>query len=160
LAELAHHYSEAARTGGSIDKAGTYMRRAGEVAMRLAGYEDAVRSYQRALDLLPSHQSPEERVRCELLLALGRAPLRPGDPAGARQRSLQAAELARHLGLHEHFARAALGFGWWLRMGVVDTECIALLTEALGRLDDEDSALRSRLMARLAAMLYWIPGSF
>src|SRR5712691_1499575 len=71
LAELAHHFSEAA-AGGDVGKAIDYARRAGERASRLLAYEEAVRLFQLALGTLES-KAPADEMRCGLLLALGDA---------------------------------------------------------------------------------------
>jgi len=159
LSELAYHFVASGPHPGDEARAFLYARWAGDRALQHCAYEEAVRWYQRARALQGAQPAWDDRIRCELLLALGEAQMRAGDTVGARECALQAAEVARRLGLHEHFARAALGFGWWFRIGVVDAECIALLTEALGHWENGDSSLKSRLMARLAAALYWIPGS-
>ena len=159
LSELAYHFVASGPGPGDQARAFLYARWAGDRALQHCAYEEAVRWYQRARALHAAQLAWNDQIRCELLLALGEAQMRAGDTVGARERALEAAEVARRLGLREHFARAALGFGWWFRIGVVDAECIALLTEALGQLEDGDSPLKSRLLARLAAALYWLPGS-
>src|SRR4029077_167792 len=68
---------------------------------------------------------------------------------------LCAADLARTSQLPAHLGRAALGYGGrfpWLRAGT-DTRLVPLLEEALAALVEEESALRVRLMARLAGAL-------
>lgn len=52
LAEIAHHYFEAAFGDGAVDKAVEFCQRAGDLALRLLAYEDAVAHYRRALDAL------------------------------------------------------------------------------------------------------------
>src|SRR5215471_9550039 len=64
LAELAHHFFEAA-AGGQAGKAVGYAERAGQRAMTLLAYEEAVRLFRMALAALGPGQSPEEdRARC------------------------------------------------------------------------------------------------
>src|SRR5262249_45204618 len=76
LAELAHH----AVDGGDVQRAVLYARRAGDHALALLAYEEAVRLYQLGLDQLePGGGS--QRERCELLLALGHAQVRAGEAA-------------------------------------------------------------------------------
>ena len=71
----------------------------------------------------------------------------PGTRSCAPRRSLAAAGLAERLG------RAALGYGgrWVWTKGRGDPHLLPLLEEAVKTLPSEDSALRARLLARLAA---------
>ena len=48
MAELAHHFFEAA-PGGDVDKALEYAQRAGERALKLLAYEEAARFYELSL---------------------------------------------------------------------------------------------------------------
>jgi DNA-binding SARP family transcriptional activator len=149
LAELAHHYFQAGPTGNP-QKAYDYARRAGDRAARLFAYEEAVRLYQLAIRKLGSGAANDEE-RCRTLLALGGAQLRGGDEATAKETFLAAAELARGVGDAEALAHAALGYGsqyWSAARG--DRRLIPLLEEALSSLEKGDSALRARVMARLA----------
>jgi eukaryotic-like serine/threonine-protein kinase len=154
LAELAHHFFEAA-AGGDGQKAVAYARRAGSRAVELLAYEEAVRLYEMALEALGPDSAATARGRCELLLALADAKGRAGDSPGAKTSFLQAAELARSAGLPEALGRAALGFGGrfvWDR-AMSDERLVPLLQDALAALGEVDSALRVRLLSRLAAAL-------
>jgi eukaryotic-like serine/threonine-protein kinase len=98
--------------------------------------------------------------RCELCLQLGNAAWRAGDGRSARASFEEAARIARRLDAPELFARAALGYvtglgGFLLfaRFEVGDTGA-DLLEEALERLPVDDSALRARILARLAVEMY------
>lgn len=149
LAELAHHFYEAAPGDGG-DRAVDYAGRAGDRAVRLLAYEEAVRLYELGLEALEG--SADEAIRCELLLACGDAQTRAGDTPGARSTFLTAADIARRRQMPDRLARAALGYGgrfvWARAWG--DTHLVPLLQEALAVLPEEDSALRVRLLARLA----------
>jgi hypothetical protein len=95
-------------------------------------------------------------LRCDLQLALGDAQSRAGGRAAAQAAFMQAARRARDLGATHYLARAALGYGsGGVQTGLVDERLIALLEEALAALGDEESALRVRLLGRLAMELYW-----
>jgi DNA-binding SARP family transcriptional activator len=149
LAELAHHYFEAG-PAGDPEKAYDYARRAGDRAARLFAYEEAARLYVHAIRMLAS-VSGKDVERCATLLALGGAQLRGGDEEASKQTFLEAAELARRVGEAESLARAALGYGsqyWQAARG--DRRLIPLLEEALSALDERDSPLRARVMARLS----------
>jgi tetratricopeptide (TPR) repeat protein len=154
LAELAHHFIEAA-PGGDVDKAVAYTWRAGDRAMSLLAYEEAVRLYQLGLQAEELRGSVDVDDRCELLLALGDAQTRVGDAAAAKQSLLQAADIAKKRKMPERLARAALGYGGrfvWARSGD-DPHLVLLLEDALAALGEEDSPLRAKLLARLAGAL-------
>jgi tetratricopeptide (TPR) repeat protein len=146
LAELAHHYFTAV-PDGEPGKALEYARRAGDRAASQLAYEEAVRLYEMALTLVG-----EDAARCELLLALGDAQARAGDMPAAQRAFRTAADLAEQLGLREQLARGALGYGgrlvWEVSRG--DVHHVPLLERALAAIGDEDSALRVKLLARLA----------
>jgi DNA-binding SARP family transcriptional activator len=153
LAELAHHFIEAA-PGGDVDKAVEYGRRAGDHAAALLAYEEAARLYEMALDAVGLSTSADEPTRCGLLLALGDAQARGGESTSWKETFAQAAELARRLSAPEQLARAALGYGGrfvWFRAGS-DRRLIPLLEHALDALPGEHP-LRPRLLARLAGAL-------
>jgi tetratricopeptide (TPR) repeat protein len=154
LAELAHHFFEAA-AGGDGQKAVVYARRAASRAVDLLAYEEAVRLYEMALEALGPASAATARSRCGLLLALADSKGRAGDSSGAKASFLQAAELARSAGLPEVLARAALGYGGrfvWDR-AMSDERLVPLLQDALAALGEVDSALRVQLLSRLAAAL-------
>jgi tetratricopeptide (TPR) repeat protein len=153
LAELAHHFLQAAE-GGDVDKAVEYASRAAAEALEGTAYEEAARHYEQALDALRLGETDEPR-RAELLIGRGDAELRAGETAKARTTLLEAAALARRLGRGDLLARAALSFGWWVEPGRRDDRLVALLEEAASGLGDADSALRSRLLAHLAAMIWY-----
>jgi DNA-binding SARP family transcriptional activator len=152
LAELAHHFLEAA-SSEEVDKAVTYARQAAEHAAGMLAYEEAARLYAMALDALALHAPADDATRCELLLGLGDAQARGGDPAW-KDTFAQAAETARALEAPEELARAALGYGGrfvWFRAGS-DRRLVPLLEDAIDALP-RDSPLRARLLARLAGAL-------
>jgi DNA-binding SARP family transcriptional activator len=153
LAELAHHYLEAA-PGGEVDQAIEYARQAADRAAALLAYEEAARLYEMALDALELEASTNESTRCELLLGLGDVQARGGDTASWKETFAQAADVARKLDAPEQLARAALGYGGrfvWFRAGR-DRRLIPLLEAALEALPHANP-LRARLLARLAGAL-------
>jgi AAA ATPase-like protein len=152
LAELAHHYLEAA-PGGNAERAVDYATRAGVRAMEFLAYEEAERLFEGALSALELTGTEPQR-RAELLLALGHAQVRSGNP-DARTTLLAGAAAARALDRPDLLGRAALGFRAFARLpGVVDEEVVTLLEEALDGLDTSDSVLRARLLVRLAVQLF------
>ena len=149
LAELARH-CYASLPVGPVDRAVTYARLAAERAVQQLAYEEGARLYDMALRALAG--APDGMERMELLLALGDAQSRAGETEVAKATFIEAADLARQIGDVERLARAALGYSGrfvWMRAGS-DTKIIPLLHEALAALPEGDSALRVRLLARLA----------
>jgi DNA-binding SARP family transcriptional activator/tetratricopeptide (TPR) repeat protein len=151
LAELAHHFFLAG-PGGDINKAIEYTRRAGDRAVALLAYEEAVRQYQMALRALERRDSKDHAETGELLLAVGDAQARAGDTPASKQSFRQAADLPGPLSRPEQLARAALGYGGRIVWEVSrdDEYLVPLLERALAALGGEDSRLRVRLLARLA----------
>jgi DNA-binding SARP family transcriptional activator len=151
LAELAHHFFLAG-PGGDVEKAVGYTRRAGDRAVALLAYEEAVREYGLALRAFERRESKDNREKCELHLALGHALAKAGSTPEAKESFLAAAELARGARLPEQLADAALGYGgrlvWTRTWG--DRHLVPLLEEALAVLPQRDSKFRAQLLARLA----------
>ena len=84
VAEIAHHFLEAAEGGADIEGAVEYARRAaGEATARLA-YEEAAELAERALQALDLCDQPDAVVRGELLVELGEARQRMGVLDAAR----------------------------------------------------------------------------
>jgi DNA-binding SARP family transcriptional activator len=159
LAELAYHFSEA--SGADVDKALMYAERAGDRAVALLAFEEAARLYDLALETLELRQRATPLTRCELLLKLGEVQARAGAPA-VESTFLEAAEIARAAGAPELLARAALGSGGrfvWVVSGFMPDHVVALLEDAVQALGPEESAVRARLLARLACALRDQPDS-
>lgn len=158
LSEIAHHLALAAPLGDpqrTID----YLERAGDRAAAMLAYEEAVRHFGRALQLLGTDPEGEPGRRCDLLLRLGDAQWRAGDVKAAQSSFEDATQLARRLGDGELLARAALGyvtalggFLFYARFEVGATGA-GLLADALAVLPDDDSPLRVSLLSRLAVEL-------
>ncbi len=151
LAELAYH----SIAGGDLGRGVGYAQRAGDRALGLLAYEEAARLYRIALDAHDRMDFGDEKARCMLLVKLGDAEGRAGNTPAAQALSLEAADIARRLGLPRELARAASSYGGmlsWKRAGD-DAQLVALLEEGLAALSDDDVELRARLMARLAGAL-------
>lgn len=157
LAELAHHYLEAAQDGSDVERAVTHARRAAVDATARLGYEAAARLYERSLQALDGCDRPDAGLRSELLAELGEARQRTGDVEAAQRTFEDALAIARRLEPARRgplLARAVLGVaGAGAEVGRCDLALVALLDEALDCLDPGDSSLRARLLARLAAEL-------
>jgi tetratricopeptide (TPR) repeat protein len=147
--ELARHYLAAGP--GRSEAAATYAREAGDRAMALLAYEDAVRLYEQALAASGTAGDGGE-ARAELLVRLADARGAGGDRPGARGAYLEAADEARQMERPDLVATAALGLGEWsgFEVALLDRPQIALLEEALRKLPQDDLVLRSSVMARLS----------
>jgi hypothetical protein len=160
LVELAHHFTQASPLGDT-ERALEYSVKAADAAMAGYAYEQAAELYELALDM-SELQRPDPRRRAELLLGLGRARAR-ADHRGSRETLIEAGEAALAAGEPVLLAEAALSMrAWPLGSGVLDDQPGRLLGQALKLLDgdaDEERGLRARVMARLAASLYYWSGS-
>ena len=90
------------------------------------------------------------------MLGLGESHAKASEFDRSRLVFQAAADLARTAGLGEHLARAALGLArGWVEQGTADPAVISLLEEALAALPDTATALRARLLGRLAMELHF-----
>ena len=154
LGQLAHHFALAAPVDRP-ERAVDFALAAGRRADRLLAWEEAAGHYRAALRARELAGAADDRLRCELLLALGASQERAG-AAENRVTFAAAADAARSLGDPALLGRAALGYaGRWSQLGRVEEDVAALLQESLGALGGEDSPLRARLLARLALELYY-----
>jgi tetratricopeptide (TPR) repeat protein len=166
LAEIAHHFLQAAGEGGA-ERAVDYAARAAQRAVGQFAYEEATRLYERAIDVSASLPADESRA-WQLAQGLGEARMRAGDVDGAMRALRDASGHARRLDDPERLAQTALAstLGTF-SPGLVDPALVAVLEEALGRLEQvapPDPArratvdgLRCRLRVQLALALYWSP---
>jgi class 3 adenylate cyclase len=152
LGELAHHFLEAQELDRAID----YSVEAGERSVSLMAYEEGADLYESALQALELKAPTPSCRHVDLLLKLAHAQTRAGEGHVAKDNYRRAALLARELGDHELFAEAAEGLSGWAEVGVIDHEAIGLMEEALGLLGDCDSAVRARLLSRLAIAVYFL----
>ena len=161
LPALAHHWSRAAAPAGETARGVDYSARAGDRALAQFAHDEAVGYYRQALELLSVTGRPADPDRhLELLLALGEAQRRAGDPAH-RETLLQAAERAREQGDVHALTRAALANTRGLlpsAIGRVDDEKVAVLQAAIAAVGDGDPRARARLLATLAVELTFTGG--
>jgi tetratricopeptide (TPR) repeat protein len=156
VAEIAHHALEGPPE--MLGRAVEHAIRAAARAQELLAYEEAVRTLERARDAITAAgNSPA--LRAPVLLALGEARIRRGETSAGKQDCREAASAARALGDAELGARAALAYGGVFAFGIVDPVLVGMLEESLEALPPGDSALRARLLARLAAALQPSPNS-
>src|SRR5262249_53671623 len=114
------------------------------------GHAEAAVHYEQALEAVALGAEVPAAARRDAMLALAGATFAAGDIAAARRRYTHAVAAARRAGDAAMLARAALGLAQVSQYGVVETEGVALLSEALDRLFAEDGALRARVTGLLA----------
>jgi DNA-binding CsgD family transcriptional regulator/tetratricopeptide (TPR) repeat protein len=142
--EIAQHLSAAVPLVDSRTAVAAALRAATE-AMSAVAYDDAARFVRMALDVAPDG-------RADLLLQLADATMRAGDVAGAKQRCLEAHDLAERTGDDRRRVAAALAYSDASWRDARDGPTAArLLREALVLAEDETS--RIRLQASLARAL-------
>jgi hypothetical protein len=157
LGELAHHLLQAAAIGDPV-RAADLAARAARRSSDLFAYAEAASLLREALDVLEQHGGDDER-RADLLLALGEAQNRAGGVEAARATLRAAAGAAGRLGDARRFGRAALASELWsMSGGDVDESYVALLEEAIARLEAAgeppcDRPLLARLKGALAVAL-------
>jgi class 3 adenylate cyclase len=132
-AELARHFVAATKTADTM-KALTYSKIAGEQALAQLAPADALGLFAQALDLYPQIP-PDESLHCDLLIGLGTAQRRTGDPA-FRRTLLDSCRSALALGDDMRLLTAAMANsrGWSSNIGDVDPERIEILETTLERL--------------------------
>jgi class 3 adenylate cyclase len=150
---LAHHYSEAAQEN-EVAKAVAYAMRAGARNMALPAFSEAMRFYRMGLQTLERQEPVDEAQRCTLLLALGEAQWKGGEPLATEETLLHAADAARVLGATELLARAALVLARLTeQLGLFGASAVRLLEEALQGLGAEDNLLTAQTLGGLARTL-------
>jgi class 3 adenylate cyclase/tetratricopeptide (TPR) repeat protein len=158
--ELTRHWMAATNVGDAAKAVG-YARQAGDRALAELAFEEAAKYYEQALAALEHHETDADPLRCDLLIALGDAQRRAGDPA-YRGTVTRAVTLARGLGDAKRFALAVLENarpgGFFANANVVDQTLIGLYEEALDKLAGADEAvLRAKLLAQLSIELLYTP---
>jgi DNA-binding SARP family transcriptional activator len=156
LSALALHFTRAAGSNDA-EKAISYAVQAAQEATSLLAHEEALEHYSRALEVLTRYDPADTERRLELLLALGDACVRSGERIRARSVFLEAATLAEGLNDTASLVRAAIGPArrYVQQPGVVDTELIRVLDEALEKTVGERTVDRVRLLARMSGTLYY-----
>jgi class 3 adenylate cyclase/tetratricopeptide (TPR) repeat protein len=157
---IAHHYCQAGLAGQAIP----YWKKAGEQALKRAAFTEAINYFTQALSFLPEwisesrldeQQRESGELRGALLLAMGEAQRRGGQPVKARQTLLRAMEIAHAVSSSDLVSRVAeqqmrLRGHFGLSPGPAATR---LLEETLARIATEDSLPRARMLAALGFLL-------
>jgi len=150
LATAVHHLIEG-HGAGSLDRVLESTRRACEHSIAGLAFEQAVSLGRRALELVQS--APATRSSCEIQGLVAEGMVRSGQTQAGRTLAVDVSEAAKRLGAPDLMARAALTYGAELTSGMVDPRMTRLLRDALDALPEDDSPLRARVMARLAAAM-------
>lgn len=164
LSEIADHFVQAVSAGGA-QRAVDYAARAAAGAIAQFAYQEAAHLYARAIEIAAALPADPERA-WELHHGHGEALIRAGDIAGSRLALRAALQQARRLEDPRHLAQSALaGTPPGLSPGVVEPELVAVLQEAIERMDRcaatsaaramQDDILRCRARIQLAVGLYW-----
>ena len=148
-AELAHHFTEAIPV--CVDRrAWSWAVAAGDQASAVHAHEDALQWYHRALDLGDGIAGDGERI--DVLVSLGAAARRGGNPAEADDALQRAVDLARGTGDAARLARVAVTWSD-LRLAP-DPRRGALLDEVLQSLDPADRIRRAGVLT--ASVNEWL----
>lgn len=149
LSSLTRHFAAAAAVGGR-EKAVYYGGRAAAQARRTSAYDEAIILLRVALDVVPDGTSERASLLVDMVDLLQRSG-RLLDAAHTASIAYETATLADDLRLR---AEAAMSFEKSAHLAHIPVKERAtvpvLLTAVLDSLDDEDPALRARLLASLA----------
>ncbi|WP_371779259.1 ATP-binding protein [Streptosporangium subroseum] len=162
FAELAHHHG---RAGADHARAAwTYGVRASELAARQPAPAEAARLREVALADLSRDRTATAADRYEVLVGLALARKRAGYERQAWEATREAAEVALAGGDVLAAARAAVtttadAIWSWREYQVVDFAGVALFERLLRDLPPGHEAMRARLLAALAAELYYGAGT-
>lgn len=153
--QIAHHLVQAWRNGHrSGRKAVQLSIRAGQLAADLCAYEDALRHFETAEELLATHCPENRSRRCDLLIRRSAAELAAGHGDAGRQHGREAVALAQQAKDVLLFARAVEVFGQACRqLGMPSQESCGLYEAALEMVADKASVERVRLLIGLAREL-------
>jgi predicted ATPase/DNA-binding XRE family transcriptional regulator len=150
--EIAAHLARHFEIAGFPAKAVTYLHQAGQWAIRLSAYDEAIDSLKRGLSFCASLPDtlPNTQLEYDLLLSLGEATRKAGQFEESLAAFQRAADIARAIRLPEALGRAALGYeeSRW-RFNLPAAPAVLLLQEALDSLGQEQTLLTARLQLNL-----------
>ncbi|WP_173008295.1 AAA family ATPase [Mycolicibacterium sp. P1-18] len=154
---LAYHFSRG--LDSERPRAAEFSQRAGDSAMSIGAYEDAVVFYGSAIDQLLPHG--DSSARCRLLVESGRARRKARDPA-FRATLFEAVSMAKRLGDHALQVTATLANdqpGTLYAHIHYDDERVETLYDALHVLESDgcgEGPAAALLLAQLAIELVWV----
>ena len=151
VADLAHHLFQA---GAAADSARTvgYLKRAAEMAMEAAGFEDALRFYMTAISTI---DESDAEGRADLLYRIGLAQRSLGDAEAALKTWREALETYERLGATQTAARLCREASFqllWTGRVVEGSEMAMRGLAALGDTDNEDKAYLLAITGTIMAM--------
>jgi hypothetical protein len=147
--ELAFHATEAGAVGDVV-RAAEYALAASHQALDRLAFEPAVELASRGLAVLERAPDTTGRQRAELLLAQADACNFTGGTAATKAAAKDAAAESRAVGWAEGLARAAVAYGRWVELGVVDDVLADMCADALDALPPDDLKWRARVLTTLA----------
>ncbi|MCA1677464.1 MAG: hypothetical protein LC777_00185, partial [Actinobacteria bacterium] len=150
---LAHHFAQAAAAGQAV-KAADYALVAGASATARLHTKTRRRTFSAGWTCSSRYRNLMGGANVDLLLGLDQARWSTGESDKTRDAFKQAADIADLIADVAAAAEAALGFSGPPLFEIRATSTRpsdVLLQRALAMLDEHDSALRARLMGRLAA---------
>lgn len=152
VVQLARHWEQARVLG----EARRWATAAGDLALDALAPAEAATWFQRALGHAKALGSADEE-RADLLVRLGMAQHRAGDPA-AHATVIEAGRLAARAGAADVLVRAALANEHIIvRLGGVDEDLLELVETALAVADRDDPATYAPLLAVYALQLVHTP---
>lgn len=143
VSELAYHFEQV----GDIEKTLRYSLLAGEQAERATAWEEAVRQYERCLNLVGSDETSRDTRDADLLVAIGRCSRNANDFRTAWRCFMRA--IARFEGAGDGRSVAATTLEA-LRIAAPPERAAALAHRALTALGDDDPNLEAQLHLYLA----------
>lgn len=139
----------------SLGRALANAEAAAAAATQRSAHHEAVRQWERALELLEQVSPDDDGARLRVLLGLGEAHNTVSLDVEAQRVFGEAIDVARRIDDPIGFAWAALGF-CSDRIGFVSPPMHRkLLEEALDRVPSDELLVRGRLLSRLAIDRYW-----
>ncbi len=157
---LAHHYLEAAVTGVAPRAVECACEAASAALDRLA-WEDALKLYERALEVVDLLEDDDLGRRAEILTQSARALHMGGLAEPARERALAAADLARRIADAARLAEAGIAYQGELGMWASPSDDVGaeIMREGLVVLGAERPDIRARTLSALAHGLLLAPGT-
>lgn len=149
VGDLARHW-QAATKPADATKAIEYTRLAADMAMATFSPADAVRWYSQAVELIEREAQVDERLHFEILLRLATAQLATDQVTGIATLRTAGLLVERIGDSHLFAAWANARLAGWRASEAADPEFLRLLEVALSKVDEDDKALRARLIASLA----------
>jgi hypothetical protein len=147
LVAAAHHLLES-HGAASAEQVAQVALAAVESSLSRLAFEEAAWLARRALG-----EAVPDTLRVRLEIVLAESLIRLGEAEQGRALCVRAGAQAESVGANDLLARAALVYGTELLSGAIDPMMVDLLRRALAALGMEDSPVRARVMARLAAAL-------